>query len=1182
MESARSEESERRLKKELIAGGPVTCVSFLSDTFCWVARGSFLELAPLVYEGSRKRRTHLVFPNGGRIHGVQHVRNMSVIFGGRQLVVLHGGRSVDDPIHSAKIVNASRQIPPALNALLVSDWIWDLKVIVPVCDNNDKCSGEADTRNVCVAVGMANNACEVWMLRRLHQLSYKAVRQRRIIGTTRAITYSMCFFGWKQCQAGSYSDLIIASGTVSNEILVWTAVTAKETTSLLSSDKALSQPYSCVPQNEEHRLRGHLGVIHAVKFDAAGDRLASASDDRSIRLWHRTNGEWMLLWSGWSHKARVWSLAFSQQGIVSCGEDAAAKVWCEEDGSLLGEVRIHNCQSLWSIDIRDNLVLIGCNDGTAKLWDLRNKIIYRTDGDAVGERANCFSTLATYLVPDDRPISDPCENHLSNSSGTTEEPFNKKKDSSFETTKSGHREKRAKVKVKSQTICGMEFYREQGNRRKLLVSTRAGSLFSLCLQSWNWEKFQSWCVQDMDINANDGSCLAVHAEGSFVVVGTTKGDIIVVALTPQAGSMSHFKSSIAKRRILSARSYLSIKHLCWLDEGTLLSFHIKGMVVVWKFPDLSDDIFCDEHYINEPQFVLNTTMMAVPTCFAYGALDNTLYVGDSRGNIAAFFLCLASDEFEICPTSIAYRVHKKEYVNDILCLPSGRLISVGNDGCIRQSVINSAGELEPVLCISLSALPGPSHIYLAKHRGGGENGIVVAGYHGNSFLALDLSSGYEMFRVETGGRQRAHCCFVDLRPSLFVASYGMAVCVNRADGLNDIVVQSFLTEARDPKRKLSMLNAEYSIGAPLHGEPVFDLCLFTSRPQADYNVLLSGSEDCTSRISIIWHSVIVASELLPTQSSCIRAVCSSRHSGDNTTLLVVCGGQMSVHFYSLVDDNANNFEGSTAASILDKMTVRFLGRGYYPFKPSIDPRINTVRAFPIKDCDKLSHIVVTGDSDGGIHLFKLSEKGNTQRTIAGQLLFMLERPAVAVDIVALHESSRLCIIAGTTDGNIVIWLLPFTAEFSSPLSPLGMYEAHQMGTNSISACVVDILENRIRLRICSGGDDQSITICTADLAFQKEIQNSSPDDFSIVSFARVDVASASAIKGVKLIDANHVLSVGYSQKLAHWQLTPAATTLKLLSTVAVDVSDVNCFSVSRNSNALLAVGGTGIEVFSMC
>lgn len=1144
----------------------MTCVSFLSETFCWVARGAFLELAPLVYEENtpRRKRTHLVFPQGGTIHGVEHGGNVSVVFGGRQLAILHGGRYADDSIRSAGIVvDDSRGGESALDTTLtVSDWIWDVKMFVHMNVNADNGKDTADT--LCVAVALANNACEVWVFQRLRTsedlFSYKAIRHLRITGAARSITYSMCFFGWNQTENGSVSDLILASGTVSNEILVWTAVSADETKSLLQCTEVEQSTFKCVRRRDEHCLQGHLGVIHAARFDKTGELLASASDDRSVRLWQKTHDNgWELMWTGWSHKARVWNVAFSSLGVVSCGEDATAKIWCLEDGSVLSELRVHYCQSLWSIDVHDNLTLIGCNDGTAKLWDLDVSIVRKVNENSTEQAEQRGTTIVTWSVPDDRPAR-PLENISTESSTISESCTDTDKDPSS-------RKKKAKAKVVTQTICGMEFYTDQDDRRRLLVATRAGSLFSHCFGTNDWETHEDWCNKSLKVNAADGSCVAVHSRGRLVAVGTTRGDIVLVAL-----------GTHTKRRTYSARSYLSIKRLAWLNDITLLSFHIKGIVIVWKFPGVSSNIFLDEFDI-EPQLILNTTTMAVPTCFAHRLSDDSLFIGDSRGNIALFPLDGSNDREgdEVTPSSLARRVHKKEYVNDIMCLSKDRVISVGNDGCLRHSLINACGELECILSVPLSPLPGPSHFFL-----GNDGAVAVAGYHGNLFLVLDVASGFELFCVETGGRQRTHCCFVDFKPSTsprFPPSYGMAVCINRADGLNDIIVQCSLAKqcVLSGEKKLARWNVEYNNGPSLHGEPVFDCCLFASRPSTNYNVLLSGSEDCTARVSIVRDSNVVASTLLPTQSSCIRAVCSSRRSGDKTSLMVVCGGQMNVHFYALTDNNGDGGAKSDTAT-LDNMVIRFLGTGYYPFKPSIDHRINAVRSVPIEGDGSTSYIVVTGDSDGGVHLFKVSDKNAVQRTIKGQLLFALDRPVLSVESIVLGASSHLLVIVGTSDGSAAIWILSML-DFSCPVSPLATYEAHQVGTNSISAFVMDEGTDGAQIRVCSGGDDQSLATCTVGILFPRENHATSPS-LRIVSFFRLDVASASALKGVKLCDANHVLSVGYSQRLALWRLSPGATTLELLSMTVVDVADVNSFCASLDNN-VVAVGGMGIELVAL-
>lgn len=79
-----------------------------------------------------------------------------------------------------------------------------------------------------------------------------------------------------------------------------------------------------------------------------GRRLASASDDRTVRVWGLEggggggdgarysgsegkgqgegsegscgDGRGHLLWTGWGHASRVWDIGFTKIGVVSCGE----------------------------------------------------------------------------------------------------------------------------------------------------------------------------------------------------------------------------------------------------------------------------------------------------------------------------------------------------------------------------------------------------------------------------------------------------------------------------------------------------------------------------------------------------------------------------------------------------------------------------------------------------------------------------------------------------------------------------------------------------------------------------------------------------------------------------------------------------------------------------------------------
>jgi WD40 repeat protein/serine/threonine protein kinase len=118
-------------------------------------------------------------------------------------------------------------------------------------------------------------------------------------------------------------------------------------------------------------LRGHSGLIRAVGWSPDGTRLASGSQDQTIRIWDAASGREIAVWRPRASGVEVLDWSPDGTRLVSGHGDGSVRVWNvdgdREERVLKGHGgRINGVG--WSPD--GNRVAAGGDDGTIWIWDL--------------------------------------------------------------------------------------------------------------------------------------------------------------------------------------------------------------------------------------------------------------------------------------------------------------------------------------------------------------------------------------------------------------------------------------------------------------------------------------------------------------------------------------------------------------------------------------------------------------------------------------------------------------------------------------------------------------------------------------------------------------------------------------------------------------------------------------------
>ncbi|KAM9326731.1 tRNA (34-2'-O)-methyltransferase regulator WDR6 [Gastrophryne carolinensis] len=1075
--------------ESLLLVAPITALEFVEHHLL-AGEGPYLAVCSLTANDISPPRIRQNVLGGYTIHGIRPYATACPGIKDRQLCVF-GGKGLT--VLRFSIADQEVNLVHVCELQQVHDWIWDVRWL-------------QDS----LGLALGHNSVALYDYRNGRVL-------KEINCAEKCILYSAHFVG------NTWEELTLISGTVFNQLVIWGMCDQ-------ANDDGRVEP--------RRRISGHKGVIFSIFYEKCRGFLASASDDRSLRIWKLddladSDSDIQCLLVLYGHQSRVWSVKLLQEYIVSIGEDSACIVW-SYSGDIVYTFKGHKGRGIRAVAVEVQLgwVATGGADSGIRLWQIKEK-----PPSSNGLLPLHFGSLERNGAP--------------------------------------------KAVAMAGTDC-------------LAVMTDLGSIYTYDFASKQWafvltdDRYRSYSLLEVLRSSVSTLC----------AIGSITGSVKIFSL-PLNNTCQELDLHVGKVHSLSwvlptclapesCHLFTSGPNgvMVWLEVISSSSY-LKSISEMCRFllPP------CKQRWHTSLAFVPKENLIVCGDRRGSLMLFSTKVSGDHKDSVHSTSNCPPSigeapDEHMICsvpdsqrlprdPVCVLYGIHGKLGVTSVT-YHDGFVYSTGRDGLYRQLKVEE-GQL--IVLRKLKSCKGMEWIERLAFMPDGD--LQILGFHSTDFVVWSNKTNEKLHSVPCGGGHRSWSYKKEGPTEVF--AYIKSGEVFAFQKLPDEKLQKVLKE-------------------PLHGRELTCVKYAgTVRTNLEYiSILVTSSEDTTVNVlafnevsNRIWHLSTISDHLSSVRTLAVAKTKAQSPEKDLSIVLFSAGGRAQIECYRIVVQAKK--DGELACNIIHLASHR-LDERWERMKNrhrmiKMDPETRYMSVQVLDDAPQCwpptSFFLAAACSDGSVRFFMMCE--DSQKMILVAESFYHQRCVLKVELF-VHQSAgsyRVWLCSAATDGRIAFWDITSTIHHAyetldnelvngqpQDLGPVCFsLPAHQCGTNSLH--IQRTKEGQYL--VATGGDDNSIHVCRLEMHSKPE-DSSWPGGYHVLNPFTFTSAHAAHVTGLRILQENLLVSSSVDQRLTLWSLTSDG--LQHLATRFCHVADVSELDCWRHDDERhwFVLCGQGLEI----